>query len=131
MLQGGGMGILGDFLFSPTNRFGGGWTATVAGPTASDLETIASHLFIDGFKEVAFGDKTMQEHFGAKGARLLKQWTPYQLWYVRTVMERAIFDNINKIADPKWHEKQRRAETRMRKKGQEYWWKPGESAPTF
>lgn len=40
-LQGGGAGILGDFILGDYNRFGGGLTATLAGPTASTMENLA------------------------------------------------------------------------------------------
>ncbi len=37
--QGGGTGILGDFLFGQTNRFGGGLVATIGGPLAGDVDS--------------------------------------------------------------------------------------------
>lgn len=41
-LQGGGAGIYGDFLFGELkNRYGGGLVSTFAGPTASQVDTIA------------------------------------------------------------------------------------------
>lgn len=40
-LQGGGAGILGDFLLGEYNRFGGGLVTTAMGPTASTLDQIA------------------------------------------------------------------------------------------
>jgi hypothetical protein len=38
--QGGGTGILGDFLFGQTNRFGGGLIPTIGGPLAGDADTL-------------------------------------------------------------------------------------------
>jgi hypothetical protein len=47
MMQGGGMGIYGDFLFAQTSRFGSGVLETVAGPgigAAADAITLAMKL---------------------------------------------------------------------------------------
>lgn len=38
--QGGGLGIMGDFLFGEYNRFGGGLASTLAGPAVGDLDQI-------------------------------------------------------------------------------------------
>ena len=35
MMQGGGMGIYGDYLFGSVNRFGGGFAGSLAGPVTS------------------------------------------------------------------------------------------------
>ena len=42
--QAGGLGIMGDFLFSDENRFGGGFITTAAGPIASDAMDLKSIL---------------------------------------------------------------------------------------
>jgi len=44
MLQGGGAGIYGDFLFGEANRYGGGMLATVAGPGATTIFDFADNL---------------------------------------------------------------------------------------
>jgi hypothetical protein len=38
MAQGGGLGIMGDFLFGEYNRFGGGLASTLAGPAIGDVD---------------------------------------------------------------------------------------------
>jgi hypothetical protein len=40
MLQGGGLGIFGDFMFSQTNRFGGGLAETVGGPVVGLINDV-------------------------------------------------------------------------------------------
>ncbi|NHN85807.1 hypothetical protein GOB93_14315 [Acetobacter musti] len=42
MAQGGGAGILGDFLFGEANRFGGGFAGTLAGPTMGNIGDVAN-----------------------------------------------------------------------------------------
>ncbi|MCH2037737.1 MAG: hypothetical protein MK137_04000, partial [Rickettsiales bacterium] len=40
-IQGGGAGILGDFILGDYNRFGGGLISTIAGPSAASVEDLA------------------------------------------------------------------------------------------
>ena len=42
LTQGGGAGIFGDFLFGETNRMGGGFLSTLAGPVIGDVAGIAN-----------------------------------------------------------------------------------------
>ena len=63
--------------------------------------------------------------------QFLRRYTPgSSLWYVRGIYERAILDQLMKIADPKAYRKFRdQMKKREKEYGQSYWWKPGTSSP--
>lgn len=128
VLQGGGLGIFGDFLFSDVNRVGGSWAKTMGGPLLDRAET-AWRLTGGNVIEVAQGkDKT---NAGREAVNGLRQWVPgSSLWYMRLAWERVVIDQLQHLADPDAHSAfRRRVESRQREYGQEFWWRPGESRP--
>lgn len=128
ILQAGGLGIYGDFLFSGTNRFGGGLAGTIAGPlgqTANDLR----NLTIGNLQELLQGEET---HFGRESARFVRRNVPGgSIWYLSLIYNRVLMDQLQYLADPdaraSFH---RQKQNRKRDYGQEYWWEPGETSPT-
>ena len=126
-LQGGGLGIFGDFFFSNVNRFGGGLTETVAGPV-TDVENDLINLTIGNLYEVAQGEDT-------KAAKefidFTLRYTPgSSLWYSRLALERIVVDQVRKWADPDFDKRIRRTIRRyQREYDQNYWWSPGQSRP--
>ena len=128
MLQGGGMGLFGDFLFADTNRFGGGLAESIAGPVvgaANDLRKLS----IGNILQAAKGDNT---NFGREAVQFLKRYTPGgSIWYARLALERIAFDRLQELADPgaarSWRAREQRA---RRESGQKYWWRPGQAAPS-
>ncbi|MGK8664871.1 hypothetical protein [Serratia marcescens] len=89
--QGGGLGIMGDFLFGEYNRFGGGLASSLAGPTVGDLDQIRN-LFL----RARDGD--------AKAADLLKfgiDHTPFMnLHVVRPAMNYLILNRAQEWLSP-------------------------------
>jgi len=71
-LQGGGLGIYGDFLFGEANRYGGGTLETLAGPTVTTF-TDTLDLLQRARGVVTGGD----EDLGGDVLRLLKSNTPF------------------------------------------------------
>ena len=127
LLQAGGLGIYGDFLFSQVNRFGGGLTGTVAGPVwqrADDLR----NLTVGNIVEMAQGKKT---NFGREAVKFVKDNTPGgSLWYLRLAYERVLMDQVQTLVDADAQIAFRRQmQTRRREYGNEYWWEPGATAP--
>ena len=63
--------------------------------------------------------------------QFLRRYTPgSSLWYVRGIYERAILDQLLKMADPKAYRKFRdQMKKREKEYGQSYWWNPGTSRP--
>lgn len=127
MMQGGGAGIFGDFLFADQTRYGGGMAATMAGPLAGSIEGLAS-LTVGSIQKGAAGDDT---NLGREVVRFLRSNTPgSSLWYTRLAMDRLIWSEMQRMMDEDFDAAQRRMIRRAEREfGQEYWWAPGESAP--
>jgi hypothetical protein len=127
ILQSGGLGIYGDFLFSQLNRNGGSLPATVAGPLVDRLDNIRNLTF-GNVQQVLQGKPT---HFGREGVRFLRQNTPLAtMWYTRLAYERVLLDQVQKMVDPEAPQAFARAiNSRRREYRQEFFWQPGDSAP--
>lgn len=126
-LAGGGMGIWGDFLFRDVNRFGAGPMETAAGPVVSfAADTI--RLSTGNVLELAQGKDT---NFAPELLSYVRRYMPGQsLWYARLALQREVFDTIQREVDPKAYSKWQRMRTEMRNNyGQDFWWKPGTTAP--
>jgi len=128
LLAGGGLTIFGDFLFSNTNRFGGGLAETVAGPRVGFLGDVLSTT-IGNAKELAetgdFGEYAKDT--GNDAVRLMSRYTPgVSIFYLRAAIERALIDRARDAVDPNFLKNERRKERKLLKeRGQKYWWRPG------
>lgn len=130
LVQGGGFGLIGDFLFADVNRYGGGLATTLAGPLVGDFEEIIMKFVLGTAKDVLAAEQDLHERFSALTGRLIQKYSPGQLFYTKLLLDRYIFDQLNKQMDPDWRTKQRRAASRrMEDFGNKYWWKPGEFEP--
>lgn len=116
MLQGGGFGILGDFLQSQENRFGGGVAATIGGPLASDAQGLL--------------DAAKSKHPAWVAARAARQWLPGgSLWFARQAFDRNVTDQIQEAIDPNYRQSWDRMAKRARDQRTQMWWQPGERLP--
>jgi hypothetical protein len=127
LMQGGGMGILGDFLYGGLSRAGGGLAETIAGPVVGFLNE-ARNLTVGNLAAVAAGKDA---NFGYDLTQFLRHNTPgSSIWYARLAFERLVIDQLQLMIDPDAHERMRAIERRARREmGQGYWWRPGEAAP--
>jgi hypothetical protein len=128
LLQGGGLGIFGDFLAAEQNRFGGGLAETLAGPTAS----VVSSLIALGMPNVAEWIRGEETNMGRELVRVLGQNTPGgSNWYLRLAYERMVLDELQKMTDPDAYAAFRRRIRKQRKDfGNDFWWAPGEREPS-
>ena len=127
-LQGGGAGILGDFLYAATDRAGHGISTTITGPTVGFLEDLGG-LTIGNLAEVLKGK---DPGLGRDAVRFVERYTPgTSLWYARLALERMLWDRLEELADPDAGRTWQRSERRYRREfGQRYWWRPGAAAPS-
>lgn len=113
MIQGGGLGIYGDFLFGQTSRFGSGVLETVAGPgigAAADLITLGMKL--------RDGDAKAGE-----ALNFALQNTPYiNLFWGRPILDYVILSEIRNTLSPGFLARQ--ATTRRQDYGQTRWHEP-------
>lgn len=126
VLQGGGLGIFGDFLGASENRFGSGLASTLAGPGVQSVQNVLDLTVGNAMKAVR-GDETQ---VGADLIKVLKQETPGgSLWYARLALERVLIDTLQEQIDPEYRASFRRMRQRADERGQEFWWEPGELSP--
>lgn len=133
LLQSGGLGIFGDFLLADYNRYGGGPFATALGPTAGTVSALMSAIGPSQF----FGDSDPTENDHKFRTTMAKVWKVtskeipvVRLWYARLLVERGIFDQVEKAIDPNYNKRIRNIERSMEKKqNQGFWWRPGTTAP--
>jgi polyhydroxyalkanoate synthesis regulator phasin len=127
ILQGGGLGIYGDFLFSNINRQGGGFATTFGGPVvqrANDLWNLTA----GNVAQLASGEKT---HFGRELVKFAKGNTPGgTIWYTRLAWERILMDQLQFLVDPEADKAFKQRQRFFQKEfGQGFWWQPGRAAP--
>lgn len=127
--QGGGSGLLGDFIYTGISRADADfWTSMTGGPTAGLINDLAK---IAGLNIVALTDEDRERAFGADVARFVRRNAPgTSLWYTRLAMDRLIWDALQDQVDPeaqrRWRQLERRAYRDYR---QEFWWQPGQASP--
>jgi hypothetical protein len=126
MLQGGGLGIYGDFLFGQYNRFGGGGLETLLGPTAG---TVSEALRIyGGLKEAARDLAAGQEppDLRAQLFRFGVNHAPFvNLFYTRLALDYLVLWHVQEAMSPGWA---RRFEQRIaRENSQSFWLRPTEA----
>lgn len=129
MVQGGGAGILGDFLYAGTNRAGRGFYMTaIGGPTAGLIDD-AIQLTTGNIPALASEDD--DTNFGRELARFTRRYTPLtSLWYTRLAVDRLMWNRMQEMLDPRASADWRRMERRRQDEfGQDYFWAPGEIEP--
>jgi hypothetical protein len=116
MVQGGGFGIFGDYLFGEASRFGNKPLESAAGPV---LGTAASAL--DLWSKVRSGDDAASSAF-----RLAQNNTPFlNLFYSRIVLDHLFFYSVQEAMNPG---SLRRNEQRIQKENnQQFLLKPSQS----
>ena len=127
-LQGGGLGIYGDFLFSDVNRFDRGLGETIAGPVVGFVGDLRN-LTIGNISEAVRGEDTKA---ASEMINFAARYAPgASLWYMRLGLERMVFDQAKLWADPKASSKMRsNVRKYQREYGQDYWWSPGQTQPS-
>ncbi len=125
MLQGGGLGIYGDFLFGEANRFGGGTLETLAGPgigTASQ----AIDMLQRARTRATEGEPV---DMGGDLVRLAKGNIPFaNLFYVKGAMDYLVWYQLQEALNPGYL---RRMERRVKRENdQEYWLPPSKVVAT-
>lgn len=127
LLQGGGLGIYGDFMFSNINRYGGGLGATIGGPMAQRIGDFWN-LTAGNVAQLASGEKT---NFGRELVKFARGNIPGgNIWYLRLAFEREVLDQVQYLADPEANAAfKRQQQFFQREFSQGYWWRPGERLP--
>jgi hypothetical protein len=123
-LQGGGIGLYGDFLFSGSTRRETSPTAAFLGPVVGFAEE-AFKLTQGNLVEAAQGKET---HAGAELVRFVKGNLPgASLWYTKAALDHLVIHNLQEMMSPGYLSTMRRRQ--QREFGQTYYWEPGTTAP--
>lgn len=127
LLQGGGLGIYGDFLFSDLNRYGGGIQANLAGP-AAERGGDFMNLTVGNLAQLVSGDKT---NFGRELINFARGNVPGgNIWYLRLAWEHTVLDQLQFLVDPEANKSFKSKSQRWKRQfGQGFWWRPGEALP--
>lgn len=138
LMQGGGLGMAGDFFYAAEAR--NGKTAPVAavgpvGQLASDSwELTGGNLLEIGggvLEGETLGDAVGDARPGREAARFATNYNPLaSQWWSRAAFTRLVGDNLQRALDPDAQDAFDRRRRRMeRETGQEQWWPQGENAP--
>lgn len=113
IMQGGGLGIFGDFFASTENRLGGGFAETLSGPVVGLANDIARTI-VPNVNAAVMGEET---HFGRDAARFIGRNTPVLSSHVatRAAFARLVMDNVSQFLDPEAEINERRRYKRMLK----------------
>ncbi len=127
LAQGGGQGILGDFLFSVEARNGKSSAMTAFGPAAGFVSDTWD-LTAGNVNEALAGEETRA---GRETARYAGRYNPLaSLWWSRTAFNRVVIDQLQRLIDPEAEADFQRQTRRMeREYGQTQWWPEGQLTP--
>lgn len=128
LMQGGGLGIFGDFFAATASRTGGGLAETAAGPVvgfASDALGLVTQPI-----QSAIEGKDMNAGRAVAGFQRMNTPVGSSLWYGRLAFDRIVSDQLQSFLDPEaekaWRRRQRQQE---RDYGTRSWWDRGELLP--
>ncbi|HGB3909040.1 TPA: hypothetical protein ACIVLM_000302 [Salmonella enterica subsp. enterica serovar Birkenhead] len=124
LLQGGGLGLYGDFLLADHTRYGSGAFETFMGPVLGEIDDVIKIL--QGIPVNAVDGKPQQT--GGDIVKLIKGLTPFgNLWYTKAVTNHLIFNQAQEWFSPGYLE---RSEARAKQQfNTSYWWAPHEMLP--
>jgi hypothetical protein len=127
VLQGGGIGIFGDFFFSDINRFGGGLAGSLTGP-AIEKATSLLNLTLGNAIQLYQGEDTK---FGRELVQFARGNIPGgNIWQIRLAWERLVLDQVQYLLDPQANAAFKRRQASYAKDfGQGFWWAPGSTSP--
>lgn len=125
---GGGIGLLGDFLFADVNRHGHTLAEMLMGPTVGLASDVAK--FTAGNVREILGNK--KSNAAAEALNLAGRYTPVlsSLFATRHAYRTMFLDQLQYHADPEAHRKFRQMQQRLHKEtGQGMFWPRGDALP--
>jgi hypothetical protein len=123
--QGGGLGIVGDFVNAATSRLGKDFWTTMLGPQAGAIDDIRQ-VGTAGYQDYTKGTHKTPDAL----RRLIQNNLPGStLWYAKLAVQRTIMDQLQAEIDPDYYDSFDRMEKRARQDGTQYYWRPGQRAP--
>lgn len=126
-MQGGGLGIFGDFFKSSTSRTGGGLAEAAAGPVVG-LIGDAGRAFLPNPDALADGKDL---NYASGVVNMARRYNPAAtLWPTRVALNRLVWDQLQTLMDPDAERDRQRAERKQkRENGNASWWRRGNALP--
>ena len=125
MVQGGGLGIYGDFLFGEANRMGGGFVGSLAGPALGTLEDV--HKLFTAIRDGGDHQDAHGRSPAAEGLQVLKNNAPFMnLFYTRAALDYFILNRLQEAMNPGYL---RRYEQKVKKENAQTFWLRPTSSP--
>lgn len=125
-LQGGALGIYGDFLYGANQtRYGSGPLEALAGPTLGPLLEMGVVNPLNAIKANIDGKDS---HYAAKTFQNLKGFVPGgNIWYTKAAMDHLVWQQVMELLSPGYLASIR--SRTLRDFRQDWWWAPGEFTP--
>ena len=137
LAQGGGVGLLGDFLFGETNRMGGGLLDVAAGPVISDANTLVKiyNRWREDLHDGGMSSNGRPKKNGAYGdiwpdlAHFAARHIPFNnLVYLKGTLDYMLWYHLFEAASPGWWERTNRRLEREQGRGMTGYM-PGQGVP--
>lgn len=125
-LQGGALGIYGDFIYGAGHtRYGSGILEALSGPTIGPLLEMGLVQPIQAIAKKAEGKET---HLLAQTVQDAKGFVPgNNMWYTKAAVDHLVWQNVMEMLSPGYL---RSIRDRTRKEfNQDWWWTPGDASP--
>lgn len=136
-LQGGGLGIAGDFLYTGLlgeDRAGNSFLESSAGPTLGLLSKTAkaAKRAVTGLREAGDGEYSKGEEkvkqAGDQLYRMVRSMTPaVNIWYAQAVLDHAILMDLQNYLSPGYTDRMKKRA--IKDNNQDYYWQPDEATP--
>jgi hypothetical protein len=125
-LQGGALGIYGDFLYGANQtRYGSGILEAISGPTLGPLLELGLVHPMDAIRKTMEGKET---HLAARTLQSLKGFVPgSNIWYTRAALDHLVWQRAMEALSPGYLTTVR--QRALKDYGQDWWWQPGEASP--
>jgi hypothetical protein len=129
LAQGGGLGIVGDFLLTDPTQSPGDAAAnafkSAAGPVAGTIADVGLKLGLTNIYKAANGKET---HAGAEALNIARQHMPFvNLWYAKAAIDHMGMHALQENLSPGYLSRMKqRAQQDFR---QGFWWQPGTGGP--
>jgi hypothetical protein len=124
MIQGGGLGIFGDLMFTDKTRMGNSWATAIAGPQAGMIEDVLGRFVLGNTIRALKGEAT---HFAGDALYVGGRYLPgSSLWFARLAFQRQVLDQLALQIDERAPARFARMEAEAAKNfGQSFWFAPG------
>ena len=128
LVNGGGLGLFGDYFLNDTNRYGKTMAETLPGPAIGFIADLLS-IPKDAVFDLLNGRDT---NITGDALQLIKRNTPgASIWYLRLIWERVIMETIQRQLDKNFDSRNSRIINNYAKETQQdFWWSPGETKPS-